>query len=56
MVDTLGSAQTLQQGIMQVDFCSRSLSKIVIPRLFHHTFGTHTKQPVPTGYKPGFLS
>ena len=25
-------------------------------RLFQHTFGTHPEQPLPTGYKPGFLS
>ena len=24
-------------------------------RLFQHTFGTHPEQPLPTGYKPGFL-
>ena len=27
-----------------------------ILRLFQHTFGTHPEQPLPTGYKPGFLS
>ena len=25
-------------------------------RLFQHTFGTHPEQPLPTGYKSGFLS
>ena len=32
-------------------------SRGVILRLFQHTFGTHTEQPLPTGYKlKGFLS